>query len=487
MATSEPAKRERYQEAEKALLKLVEEIEEIEEGDLKGLEQKIYQGALELGRKLMQGRLNQGKEVEKAPGKIIGACGHEQHLVGYRPRQLLTLLGKVEVKRAYYQCQVEQGTEEEQEQQCAHGSAPTDEIWGVDRQRTTPGVQMFISYLGARLTLEEAAETFVRLLPLGMSARQALNLLEPVGKALAAQEDELVKDLFEQAVQKHSSAQEQAERLTTKTLERLYIELDGILARLRRGSVPMEEKEQKRKGDVYREIKVGAVFRAERGRERSELAPEVWVDTPQAGSMRYVARRTAKGGFGPLLYGLALQGGLRQAKQVVVLGDGAPWIWKLVSEQFPEAVQIVDLYHAQQHVWEVAHAVFGHGSQQASHWAQLACTQLVHGQIEELVTAIAALPPIPPEPNESRSVPEKAVGYFTTNAQRMRYPSFRAQGMHVGSGIVEAACKTVVSTRAKRAGMRWTPDGLDAVLALRTSVLNKTYDEFWEEQPCLVA
>ena len=128
METSEPAKRERYQEAEKALLKLVEEIEEIEEGDLKGLEQKIYQGALELGRKLMQGRLNQGKEVEKAPGKIIGACGHEQHLVGYRPRQLFTLLGKVELKRAYYQCQVEAETQEEQEQQCSHGSAPADEL-----------------------------------------------------------------------------------------------------------------------------------------------------------------------------------------------------------------------------------------------------------------------------------------------------------------------------------------------------------------------
>ncbi len=487
METSELAKRERYQEVEKALMKLLEELEEMEDGDLKGLEQKIYQGVFELGRKLMQGRLNHGKQVQKAPGKIVGACGHEQHLVGYRPRQLLTVLGKVELKRAYYQCQVEAGTQQEQEQQCSHGSAPADELWGVHGQRTTPGVQMFISYLGARLTLEEAAETFARLLPLGMSARQALNLMEPVGKALAAQEDEVVNELFEQAVQKHSSAQDQAERLTPKTLERLYIELDGILARLRRGSVPLEEQEQKRKGDVYREIKVGAVFRAERGRERSDLAPEVWVDTPQAGSMRYVARRTAKGDFGPLLYCLARQGGLKEAKQVVVLGDGAPWIWKLVSEQFPGAVQIVDLYHAQQHVWEVAHAVFGVGSQQASHWAELACTQLVHGQIEELVTAIAALPTISPGPNESRSVPEKAVDYFTINAERMRYPSFRAQGMHVGSGIAEAACKTVVSTRAKRAGMRWTPDGLDAVLALRTSVLNGTYDEFWEEQPCLVA
>ena len=92
-----------------------------------------------------------------------------------------------------------------------------------------------------------------------------------------------------------------------------------------------------------------------------------------------------------------------------------------------------------------------------------------------------------PEPGESRSVPEKAVDYFTTNAERMRYPTFRAQGMHVGSGIAEAACKTVVATRLKRSGMRWTPGGLDALLPLRTAVLNHTYDAFWEGQPRLVA
>src|SRR5437762_13308242 len=78
--------------------------------------------------------------------------------------------------------------------------------------------------------------------------------------------------------------------------------------------------------------------------------------------------------------------------------------------------------------------------------------------------------------------PERAVDYFTTNAQRMRYPLFRAQGMHIGSGIAEAACKTIVSTRAKRCGMRWTPEGLDALLPLRTAVLNGTYDSFWEEE-----
>jgi len=108
------------------------------------------------------------------------------------------------------------------------------------------------------LTLEEAAETFRRLLPLRMSARQALNLMKPVGKALAEREDEVVKALFEEALQSKTQEQEQASQKTGKDIERLYIELDGIFARMRRGSVPMEEDERKRKGDVYREMKVGS-------------------------------------------------------------------------------------------------------------------------------------------------------------------------------------------------------------------------------------
>ena len=244
----------------------------------------------------------------------------------------------------------------------------------------------------------------------------------------------------------------------------------------------MEQEERHRKGDVYREIKAGAVFRAEQGSKRSELVPGVYVDTPEPGSVRYVARRTAKGGFAWLLYQLAEQCGLLRAQQVVVVGDGALWIWNLAAEHFPGAVQIVDLYHAKEHVWDVAQAVFGSGTAAATAWATHACALLEQGHTEALVSAISALPPIPPEPGQARSVPERAVDYFTTNAHRMRYPVFRAQGMHVGSGIAEAACKTIVSTRAKRSGMRWTPEGIDALLPLRTSVLNGAYDSLWEQE-----
>src|SRR5205823_13964105 len=119
----------------------------------------------------------------------------------------------------------------------------------------------------ANSTFEEAAETFSRLLPLRISARQAQSLMDPVGKALAHQEEKVLKALFEQASRKHTSREEQKELARPKSLERLYIEMDGIMERLRRGTVDMEVVEEKRKGDVYREIKVGAVFEGIPGRE----------------------------------------------------------------------------------------------------------------------------------------------------------------------------------------------------------------------------
>ncbi len=477
METNEQIKIALRKTVEDELEQFLEQVSELAEGDLEKLEEQAVKTSQAMGRGLLEGILNSRLREQRPEARREGSCGHRQRLVGERPKELVTLLGKVTVVRPYYQCLP--AADPEAGRDCTHGEAPADERWGVQERRTTGGVQKLISYLSARLTFEEAAETLCRSVPIGMSGRQALSLMRPVGEALATAEDRQVKTLQAQAKQARSQPQEPK---PTKEIERLYIELDGVLARMRRGSVPMEKEERQRKGDVYREIKAGAVFRAERGPKRSELAPGVYVDTPAQDSVRYVARRTAKGGFDWLLYQLALQGGLEQAEQVVVVGDGAPWIWNLAAEHFPGAVQILDLYHAKEHVWDVAHAVFGRGTAAGTVWATHACSLLEQGQSEALVGAIQVLPPIPPEPGQARSIPERAVDYFTTNAARMRYPVFRAQGMHIGSGIAEAACKTIVSTRAKRSGMRWTPVGLDALLPLRTSVLNGAYDSLWEQE-----
>jgi hypothetical protein len=422
METNEQIKSTLRKTVEDELEQFLEQVSELAEGDLEKLEEQAVKTSQAMGRGLLEGILNSRLREQRPEARRAGSCGHRQRLVGERPKELVTLLGKVTVVRPYYQCLP--AADPEVGRDCTHGEAPADERWGVQERRTTGGVQKLISYLSARLTFEEAAETLCRSVPIGMSGRQALTLMRPVGEALATAEDRQVETLQAQAKQARSQPQEPK---PTKQIERLYIELDGVLARMRRGSVPMEKEERQCKGDVYREIKAGAVFRAERGPKRSELAPGVYVDTPAQDSVRYVARRTAKGGFDWVLDQLALQGGLEQAEQVVLVGDGAPWIWNLAAEHFPGAVQILDLYHAKEHVWDVAHAVFGRGTAAGTVWATHACSLLEQGQSEALVGAIQVLPPIPPEPGQARSIPERAVDYLTTNAARMRYPVFRAE------------------------------------------------------------
>lgn len=482
METNETLKIALLQETEKEMLKMIDQIETIQEGDLQTLEQSVLRACLSLGRTMLEQILNHTAQEAESPSRREGACGHPQRLVGRRPKQLHTLMGKVTIGRSYYQCVVEQ---EEPSAACSHGQAPWDSVWGPIAGRTSPGVQKLLGKLVSRLTLSEAVDTFTDVLPLPVSERQALNLIQPIGEALRAQEEEQVQALFEQAANKETQASEQGSVLGP-SIRRLYIETDGVMARIRRGSVTMEEAEAKRKGDVYREIKVGAVFEGIPGRERSELVPGVFLDEP--GPIQYVARRLNVEEFGRFLYALAQQCGLDRAREVVILGDGARWIRHVVEDHFPHAVQIVDLYHAREHLWNVANAVHEPGTPQGAAWAKQADELLSHGKIEELVQMIEKLASLPAFPGASPSIPAIEAEYFRSNAERMRYPTFRAQGMHIGSGIAEAACKTVVSTRAKKSGMRWTPDGLDAVLALRTSVLNQSYDSFWDQsQPLLAA
>jgi hypothetical protein len=481
METNEKLKIALVQEMEKEMLKMIDHLETIQEGDLQTLEQSVLRVCLSLGRTMMEQILNHTAQEAERPCRREGACGHQQRFVGIRPKQLHTLMGKVTIGRAYYQCVVE---EEEPSATCSHGQAPWDLVWGQIAGRTSPGVQKLLGKLVSRLTLSEAVDTFTDILPLPMSERQALNLIQPLGEALSEQEEEQVQALFEQAANKETQAAEQGSVLGP-AIRRLYIETDGVTARIRRGSVPMEEAEAKRKADVYREIKVGAVFEGIPGRERSELVPGVFLDEP--GPIQYVARRLHVEAFGRFLYALAQRCGVDRAREVVILGDGARWIRHVVEDHFPHATHIVDLYHAREHVWNVANAVYGPATPQGSAWAKQADDLLTHGQIEELVQMVEKLPTIPPLPGASRSIPEIEAEYFLSNAERMRYPAFRAKGMHIGSGIAEAACKTVVSTRAKKSGMRWTPQGLDAVLALRTSVLNQSYNSFWDQSRPLLA
>jgi len=171
----------------------------------------------------------------------------------------------------------------------------------------------------------------------------------------------------------------------------------------------------------------------------------------------------------------ATRRGFDRAQRRVVLGDGAPWIWNLATEHFPDAIQIVDLFHAKGHLWDVAKAIYGAGSELGEQWAKQRRDELDEGKIDAVLAALR----VHAEANDEA---RKCLGYVTDNRHRMRYPEFRAQGLCTSSGVVEAGCKTAIGTRCKRTGMHWTVAGANAIIALRCCKLSGRFEDFWERR-----
>ena len=171
----------------------------------------------------------------------------------------------------------------------------------------------------------------------------------------------------------------------------------------------------------------------------------------------------------------ARRSGFDQATRKVILGDGALWIWKVAEEHFPDAIQIVDLFHAKQHLFDAAKAIYGPTSDVGKQWGKQRRDQLDSGDLDGLLAALRIH-----ENGEDEA--RKCIDYITRNLHRMRYPDFRKQGLCVSSGVVEAGCKVAIGTRCKRAGMHWTVDGADAIIALRCSRLSGRFEDFWERR-----
>jgi len=363
------------------------------------------------------------------------ACGGRQKFMGYRGRGATTLLGPAEVKRAYYHCRDCRGT-------TYVGAAELGDAAGGK----TVGVQEALSLLAGHETFGDAARILERLLGIHTCTSEAEKHGEAWGERLEQEWEAEVEAVFEAHV----------EVLPEAVPERLYVALDGCKTRLQ---------------DDWRETRIGAVYDT-RGRD------EAGID--RAGRTTYVGvvQRPYQD-FGQRLYVEALRRGVGLAPEVVVLGDGAPWIWELAAMHFPNATHIVDWYHASQHLWEVANAVYGSGTAPAKAWVERQQTRLHDGQLDRVTQSLRGLKP--PCAEAAQTV-RKNVEYFRANRQRMRYDQYRARGLHIGSGIVESACKHVANQRLKLAGTRWTRRGAQATLNLRILDLNDRWDAYWNRQ-----
>jgi len=250
----------------------------------------------------------------------------------------------------------------------------------------------------------------------------------------------------------------------------MYVQMDGTGVPM----VPKETEGRTGKGEDgkahTRDAKLGCVF-TETTTDAEGRPVRDEESTTYTGAIETAAE------FSGRIYTEAYQRGWSRANKKVVMGDGAEWIWNIRQEQFPGAIEIVDLFHARPHLWELGAKLHPSDEPAKRRWVMAHQHLLDDGQIEQLVAKLRALPGDDPKLTESI---QKEANYFEGHAARMRYPEFRRQGLFVGTGVIEAGCKTLIGGRLKRSGMFWTVRGANAVIALRCCRHSREFNDYWE-------
>ena len=377
-------------------------------------------------------------------------CGHQARYRELRTRRILTALGEVELNRPWYLCP-----------NCHNGQFPIDRQLDIENRDSSPGVRRMQAIVGQQVPFDNGREQIKLLAGLEVTAKSVERAAEAIGEDIAAAEQREIG----KAVQLDLPV------VIGEPIPILYVEMDGT-------GVPVVKKETEgRKGKTdgqpahTREVKLGCVF-TQTTWDKEGYA----IRDPD--STTYTGAIETADEFGKRIYLEAWNRGWNHAAKKVVIGDGAEWIWNLSDLHFPGAIQIVDLYHARQHLWELARKLYPNDQAAQKVWMKTHEKRLLDkGKIEKLVAAIRSLDSANPELAEKIRL---EADYFERNADRMRYPKFRRQHLFVGSGVIEAGCKTVIGSRLKQSGMFWTVRGANAIIALRSCHLNGRFENYWE-------
>jgi hypothetical protein len=344
----------------------------------------------------------------------------------HRTRTVVTLFGAVDLTRS----------------RCQDGSYPLDEALGLQGQHGwTASVQEAVSLLGCECGFETVADLMKRLMGVGISSPSVQGVAEQAGE--------------------HAGGLEEVAPAEPAAGKTLILAADGCQAPQR---------------DGWHEVKVATIY-ANESRYRTGGGRKKVL------SKEYLATLEGAEGFGRQLRRRAEAWQVDKARRVVMMGDGAPWIWNLADEQFPGAVEIVDFYHAVEHLWAAGEALFGDRARSTATkgWVRHNRRQLRRGRVDLLIAAMerARARSGPGLPGERRDTVRRNLEYFRINQRRMRYDQYRRWRLPIGTGAVEGSCKFVVQSRFKRAGTRWSRPGLAQMLDLKLARLNDQWERLW--------
>jgi hypothetical protein len=396
-------------------------------------------------------RLNADTRDHAGPA-VPCPCGQAARYAGRRTKTFTSVLGALTLERAYYHCAA-----------CACGFCPRDRALGLPDTSLSPAVTRLVGLAAAMVSFQESSELMRELAGVPVDAKQVERTAEALGREIAADECTVVEP-------------------SEPSAPTMYLGLDGTGVPMRAAELVGRPGKHPDGSAKTREVKLVTVWTAQ-GCDDD--------DTPvrDAGSVTYSAaiesaatRDTdaAPSEFAQRVDREARRRGFDQAPRRAVLGDGALWIWNLADEQFPGALQIVDLFHVKHSLSDVAKDIYGAKSALGAQWAKQRHDELDEGQID----AVRAALDVHAQTNDEA---RKGLDYLTRNRHRMRYPEFRAQGLCTSTGVVEAGCKVAIGTRLKRAGMHWTVAGADAIIALRCCKLSGRFEDFWERRSAAAA
>jgi hypothetical protein len=398
-------------------------------------------GAGVLGTLLAHWQLHVSREV------VLCKCGQRMSSRGRRAKRLLTTLGHVPFSRSFYQCE-----------QCHNGRFPDDERLDIVRTTYSPGVRRLMARAGSQTQFEQAAQDLLCYAGLKIESREIERVAEEVGR----QVEYWISNQQEQILQAPSTApSSQPHRSDAK----FYVSFDGTGVPVRKNELLGRPGKQTDGLARTREAKLGCVF-TQVGLDK-EGYPQRDPD-----STTYVGAIESSTLFGWRIYAEALRRGLNQAKIVIALTDGARYNRTIVQTHFPQAVQVVDLFHAYEHLTTIAQIRWGQEAKTPKAWRDL----LEAGEIRRLVDKAGKHLPASAK---SKKALLKELGYFENNASQMQYAQYRDQKFFVGSGVVEAGCRTVIGERLKQSGMRWSVRGANAIIALRCCILSSRFEDFW--------
>jgi hypothetical protein len=422
----------------KALFEVLAE-ESVE--SLSQMEQRMREVLLEIGRQGLEMWVE--SQAEDEPAKTGGCpCGQEARYRFEREGVLHTLFGRLDYRRAYYGCEA-----------CHQGHYPLDQRLGLRPNAMSAELERLAGMLGVERPFEQGSRLFEELTLVSLSDHS-------LDKAAQAYGEEQMQREAEWEAEAYDLERVLEQRRTARPPRRLYGSIDGGRVHIRG--------EEGVKDANWRELKVGAWF-ATRAQPPRHPKGEWSI---RAENVHYYTDIGEAEDFGRLMWATGFQHQAPLAEELIFLGDGAAWIWNLVAEHYPHAIQIVDWFHACEYLDPVAKIAFSNPTQQKT-WLEHMTTALWKGHLDTVIAACQQH--IDPARDEDPA--QKAVTYYTHNRQRMDYPAYRANGYQIGSGTIESGIKQIGLQRMKVPGAFWNLEPARTVAKARAAYLSNQWNE----------